>query len=187
MISLNQLQNSGNICIFIRHGEKNLDGYDLSSEGKKQSLEFAEKLYLLNKEINVFSSPEQRCIETATIINNRVNGESSNISLSSALGKPGIQVKNEIEYAKLTDTMRCRDIFSEWKRGKCCEAMHRPEIVKERVISFFEKTSFKNDGITLYISQSGTVACTGYALNLTDYKNVDHEWVDYLDGYIFRL
>ena len=57
MISLNQLQNSGNTCIFIRHGEKNLDGYDLSSEGKKQSLEFAEKLYLLNKEINVFSSP----------------------------------------------------------------------------------------------------------------------------------
>jgi hypothetical protein len=54
------------------------------------------------------------------------------------------------------------------------------------MISFFEKTSFKN-GITLYISQSGTVACTGYALNLTDYKNVDHEWVDYLDGYIFKL
>ena len=44
MISLNQLQNSGNTCIFIRHGEKNLNGYDLSSEGKKQSLEFAEKL-----------------------------------------------------------------------------------------------------------------------------------------------
>ena len=65
--------------------------------------------------------------------------------------------------------------------------MHIPEIDKERVISFFEKTSFKNDGITLYISQSGTVACTGYALNLTDYKNVDHEWVDYLDGYIFKL
>lgn len=186
MINLNQLQNSGNTCIFIRHGEKNLNGYDLSSEGKKQSLGLAEKLCLLNRQIKVFSSPEQRCIETATIINNRINGESSNILISNTLGKPGIQVKNEIEYAKLTDTLRCRDVFREWKKGKYSEAMYRPETIKEKILPFFESTLL-GDGIAVYISQSGTVACTGYALNLIDYNNVNDDWVNYLDGYILRL
>ena len=186
MINLNQLQNSGNACIFIRHSEKNLNGYDLSSEGKKQSLKFAEKLCMTNRQIKVFSSPEQRCIETATIINNRINGESSNILISNTLGKPGIQVKNEIEYAKLTDNLRCRDVFSEWKKGKYSEAMYRPESIKEKIIPFFESTLL-GDGIAVYISQSGTVACTGYALGLIDYNHINDDWVNYLDGYILRL
>ena len=186
MISLNGLQYSDNICIFIRHGEKNVDSYDLSSEGRKKCLEFAETLCSLNKKVDIFSSPEQRCIETAIIISNRINGESSNISISNALGKPGIQIKNETEYAKLTDLMRCTDIFSEWKKGKYYGAMHRPEVVREKIIAFLKKTALRN-GITLYISQSGTVACTGYSLNLIDYRDVDYEWVNYLDGYILRL
>ena len=186
MISLNNLQDSDNICIFIRHGEKNIDSYDLSIVGKNDCLEFAEILYLLGKQVNIFSSPEQRCIETATIINNRINGEGSDISISNALGKPGIQINNETEYSKLTDTMRCRDIFTEWKRGYYYEAIHKPESIRKKIVAFFEKTAFTK-GITLYISQSGTVACTGFSLNLTDYSNVNDEWVNYLDGYILRL
>lgn len=186
MINLSPLYDSSNVCIFIRHAEKNMNSYDLSPEGKTHSLEFAEKLSLLNKQINVFSSPEERCIETATIINTKINSEITPIQISSALGKPGIQVRNEIEYTKLTDTMRCRDIFSEWKKGKYYQAMYRPEIIKDKMVAFFKMNSITN-GIALYISQSGTVACSGYSLNLLDYKNVDSEWVDYLDGYIFRL
>ena len=75
MINLSPLYDSSNVCIFIRHAEKNMNSYDLSPEGKTHSLEFAEKLSLLNKQINVFSSPEERCIETATIINTKINSE----------------------------------------------------------------------------------------------------------------
>lgn len=186
MINLDGLYQSDNVCIFIRHGEKNIDSYDLSIDGKSKSLEIAEKLCLLGKQINIFSSPEQRCLETAIIINNRINGESRGISISDALGKPGIQVKNEAEYAKLTDTMRSRDIFSEWKNEQYYEAMYSPESIREQIVTFFERTAIRN-GITLYISQSGTVACTGYSLSLTDYSNTDYGWVNYLNGYIFRL
>lgn len=44
----------------------------------------------------------------------------------------------------------------------------------------------KENSITLCISQSGTVACTGYALGLVDYQNTENGWVDYLDGYIYE-
>lgn len=139
MIELNILKSRRNstCCIFIRHAEKNTNSYNLSDTGKKESLKFAEKLCLLNKKINIFSSPETRCIETATIINNKVNGQDSNIYISHILGKPGVQVKNKEEYSKLTETMRCRDIFNEWKNGGCYEAMYAPEIIKKRNYCFF--------------------------------------------------
>lgn len=186
MIDLSSLKNKENICIFIRHGEKNINTYDLSEEGKKQTLILAEKLFELNQQICIFSSPEERCVATANIINDKIHSKYGQVYISDILGKPGIQVKNKIEYTKLTDIMRCRDIFCEWKLGKHYKAMYESEIIKEKIIDFFRKTSIQ-EGITLYISQSGTVACTGYSLNLVDYGVADNEWVGYLDGYIIRL
>lgn len=186
MINLDSLVDKESLCIFIRHGEKNFNSYDLSNTGKVQSLLFAKTLNEFNLYVRVFSSPEKRCIETATIINNKINGKNSNIYISDILGKPGIQVRDKFEYAKLTDTMKCRDIFSRWKEGKCYNAMYEPEVIKKEFTYFLEKTALEG-GITLYISQSGTVACTGYSLNLVDYDTINNEWVDYLDGYSLRL
>lgn len=185
MIKINELKNTNNSCIFIRHGEKDINNYCLTNRGKSEIIEFGNSLCMLNKKITIYSSPEDRCVETATIINNIVNGD-NNICISNVLGKPGIQVKDEFEYTKLTDIMRCRDIFKEWKKGMHGKAMNRPEIIRTKIIDYFERTSLLN-GITLYISQSGTVACTGYSLGLIDYKANDEDWVDYLDGYILRL
>lgn len=186
MINISELKKANNICVLIRHGEKDINNYCLTNDGKSEIVEFSNSLCLLNKKIIVYSSPESRCIETATIINNIVNGMNSDIYVSDVLGKPGIQVKDEIEYSKLTDTMKCRNIFKEWKKGMHNEAMNSPETIKTRIIDFFEKTSLKN-GITIYISQSGTTACTGYSLGLIDYKANKDEWVNFLDGYILRL
>ena len=82
--------------------------------------------------------------------------------------------------------MKCREIFKEWKKGMHYDAMNRPEIIKTKIIDFFEKTSSKNE-ITIYIGQSGTVACTGYSLSLVDYQANNEDWVNFLDGYILRL
>ena len=120
------------------------------------------------------------------MINSIVNDAKIDIQISNILGKPGIQVKDELEYTKLTNFMKCRDIFKEWKNGMHYDAMNAPEIIKNRIIDFFLSTSLDN-GITIYISQSGTIACTGYSLGIIDYKANDEEWVNYLDGYILRL
>jgi hypothetical protein len=115
-----------------------------------------------------------------------LNNEKNGILCSTFLGKPGIQVRDEVAYTKLTDTMKCREIFKEWKMGLHSDAMNCPEIIMKETMEFFEKTAIPN-GITLYISQSGTVACTGYALGVVDYKADSEDWVDFLDGYILRL
>ena len=97
---------------------------------------------------------------------------------------PGIQVKNDIEYNQLTNQMKCREIFKEWKKGNFSLAMNSPEYIKVNMMKFFDNTAIKK-GITIYVSQSGTVACSGYSFGLIDYKNND--WVDYLDGFVLRL
>lgn len=185
MIDVTKLKNEDNICVFIRHGEKDITNYCLTDKGKNEIIKLGNSLCLLNKKIKIYSSPENRCIETASIINNIVNKD-NDFYISDVLGKPGVQVKDEVEYTKLTDTIRCREIFKEWKKGALGNAMNSPEIIRTEIIDFFEKTSIK-EGITIYISQSGTVACTGYSLGLMDYNANDEEWVGYLDGYILRL
>ncbi len=184
MINFDNLKMVSNACVFIRHGEKDIDNYCLTDNGRKEITKFSDSLRLLNKKIILYSSPENRCIETATIIDNIVNGTGKGIYTSDVLGKPGIQVKNQNEYNKLTDKMRCRDIFKEWKEDMHPEAMNSQEFIKAEMVKFFEKTSIK-DGITIYIAQSGTVACTGYSLGIIDYKVDNGEWVDFLDGYVY--
>ena len=186
MIDVNELKKGNRICVFIRHGEKDINNYCLTDAGKCDIIEFGRLICLLKTQVIIYSSPEIRCIETANIINNIVNGIKCDIHVSDVLGKPGIQVKDEVEYTKLTDSMRCRDIYKEWKKGIYRDAMNSPETRKRKITELFEKTSLKN-GINIYISQSGTVACTGYSLGLIDYKANEEEWVNYLDGFIMRL
>lgn len=42
-------------------------------------------------------------------------------------------------------------------------------------------------GITVYVSQSGTIACVGYSFGLTDYKADGDDWVRFLDGFVLEL
>ena len=186
MINLNDLSDGNRICVFIRHGEKNLNDFSLTDNGIQDTITLANLLCTLKKTIEIYSSPEERCVKTATLINNVVNGNNQKIIISDVLGKPGIQVKDDIEYTKLTNVMKCRDIYKEWKEGLHEEAMNNPKDIKDKILTFFEDTS-KKDTLTLYISQSGTVACTGYSLGLVDYKADDEDWVNYLDGYVLKL
>lgn len=185
MINIEEERLEGTVCVFIRHSEKDLHSYDLTDRGKHESKRFGQMLYGLRKPVMVYSSPEKRCMETGLIINEIINGSSSKCIASTILGKPGIQVKNDSLYSVLTDTMRCRDIFKEWKHGMHYDAMNTPYHINRKMMDFFKNTALIN-GITVYISQSGTVACTGLALGLVDYMEIDDDWVDYLDGYVLR-
>lgn len=173
------------ICMFIRHGEKEQGGFSLTEKGKADISNFARTLASLSIPIIVYSSPESRCAQTASIICNILQNSDKEIHFSTILGKPGIQVKNEKLYSSLTDTMKCRDIFTSWKKGNFLEEMHSPNYIKSAMEDYFRSIS-KENSITLCISQSGTVACTGYALGLVDYQNTENGWVDYLDGYIYE-
>ncbi len=185
MINIEEIRCVGKTCVFIRHGEKDIHSYGLTEQGKREIKRLGQTLYDLRKPVMVYSSPETRCMETGLIINKLINGNESRCAASDILGKPGIQVKNDSLYTVLTDTMRCRDIFKEWKHGMHYDAMNTPAYIKTKMMAFFKETALPN-GITVYISQSGTVACTGLALGLVDYMENDDDWVEYLDGYIMR-
>ena len=182
MIDVNRFKETGSLCVFLRHGEKDPVDFGLTREGKEESLAFARALGSLGRAVVVYTSPENRCMETARLIC-RSLCRTKEVQISTVLGKPGIQVKDWVAYDRLTDVMKCRDIFRGWKKGLYRDAMHGPETLGPDMLKFFQKTVLK-DGIALYISQSGTVACTGYSLGLADY---DIEWVGYLDGYILRM
>ena len=186
MIDLDKMDIESRICIIIRHGEKDNTNFGLTEKGKAEAAEFGRLLSLLNKKIVIYASPEERCVETACIINENIKYNNGNVNLSNILGKPGIQVKDEQKYMKLTNSMRCRDIYNMWKNGLVYDAMNRPDHIKNEIMDFLKKTSLSN-GISIYISQSGTVACTGFSLGLIDTKANNEEWIDYLDGFIVRL
>lgn len=185
MINIDQMNDANTICAFIRHGEKDSNNYSLTENGKKKIVELSRLISLLQKDVLIYSSPEPRCVETATIINNIVNDAKSPIRISMVLGKPGIQVKDNVEYTKLIESKKCREVYKEWKNGLCEKAMNTPEYIERSISDFVDETSLDN-GLTLYISQSGTVACIGYALGLIDYKADDEDWVDYLNGFVVR-
>ena len=186
MVNIDELKGGGTVCVFVRHGEKDVEHHCLTERGKRETVEFGKALCSLEKRIRIFSSPEGRCVETAAIINHVVNKDKCEFHCSEILGKPGIQVQDEVAYTKLTDVTKCRDIFREWKDGLHSDAMRSVEAIKSGTMEFLKSTAIKN-GITLYISQSGTVACTGYALGLVDYRADSVDWVNYLDGYILKL
>ena len=191
MLDAAELPAGERVLAFIRHAEKDSVSFGLTAAGREEAVLFGRKLRDLGRPARIISSPEERCCETAELIYAAVNGGAENFRsggavISPALGRPGIQVKNETAYRKLTDTMRCRDIFRKWKAGQFRDAMRNPEDIRSLIWKFFLDTAL-DPGITVYVSQSGTVACSGYALGLKDYMAGDESWVSFLDGYALSL
>lgn len=183
MLDVTALGGGDTICAFIRHGEKDADRFALTQAGKAEIGRIGRLVADLNRPVRLYASPEGRCLETAALLAERILGHGSAVPTSAILGKPGIQVKDEAKYSLLTDRMRCREIYREWKMGLHEDAMHSPAFIRTEILRFLRETSLRH-GITIYVSQSGTIACTGYALGLTDYKADDGDWVKYLDGFL---
>lgn len=175
------------IVLFLRHAEKKTDGSSsLTDQGIKQTIQLASDLQKLNTKINIFSSPESRCKQTATIFHTYLGNIDDEIKFSNSLGKPGLQILDEALYEKLYNQFKCREIFHQWKQGLHYDVLRNPEQLLCLANNLFHKSAIPQ-GVTLYISQSGTVASLGYALNLVDYQIPEGEWVDFLDGFMLIM
>lgn len=186
MLDVNVLSTRDTVCAFIRHGEKDDSHFGLTERGKAEIERIGLLISTLRKPVKLYASPEFRCLETAVLMGKVIHGSGYDIQTSTMLGKPGVQVRNEEKYSLLTDRMRCRDIYREWKTGLHRDAMQTPAFIKTETLRFLHQTCLQH-GITVYISQSGTIACVGYSFGQTDYKADDDEWVSFLDGFILEL
>ena len=186
MLDVKALSAGDTVCALIRHGEKDDSHFGLTEHGKAEIERIGLLISALHKPIRLYASPECRCMETAVLMGKVIHGSGCDVQASTMLGKPGVQVKNEEKYSLLTDRMRCRDIYREWKMGLHRDAMQTSAYIRNETLCFLRDTCLQH-GITIYISQSGTIACVGYSFGLTDYKADDDDWVRFLDGFLLEL
>lgn len=175
------------VAIVIRHGEKSEAANGLLSENGKASIRsFAENLKNLGYQVNIVSSPELRCVQTANIINEMLSNNENDIILSNKLGYPGLHISNNKIYQELYKTKKAREIFYEWKEGLHLDCLRAPKELEKLSMEFFQ-SSCKGSTLTLFISQSGTVSGIGYSLGLLDYDKNNGDWIEYLEGFILDI
>lgn len=174
------------IAVFIRHGERDeKPGSTLTPNGRTQAEFFGQQLREINIPVKIYTSPEHRCVETAEIITKLISNMNTEIIISNKLGIPGLQVLNtEMFQQRYSEyNFNYRNLFSDWQKGQHYDVLRDPVSLKDLSNDFLEKTCVSK-GITLYVSQSGTIAGIGYALKLVDYNIEKDEWVNNLDGFI---
>lgn len=174
------------LAVFIRHGEKEKSDTGLALLTEKAKLDAEEmglRLKKLNVPVRLFSSPELRCVQTAKIINKKFLDTPSDIVLTSFLGEPGIQIKNNEKFLNLAESLDTREIYCQWKAGNHYDALRNPEELCSELGIFLKRTCTESV-ISLFISQSGTIAALGFALGLSHYDIEKKEWVPFLGGFV---
>ena len=187
--SIFELNPNSKIALFIRHGEKSeCPGSLLTQNGISQSENFGYELKKLNIPVKIYTSPELRCVQTAVIINKTISSMKDDIIISNKLGVPGIQIFDVDAYLELRSKVnfRYKEIYAQRKEGKYYDILRPPIMLKDMAEEFIKLTCI-NRGITLYVSQSGTVAGIGYVLRLIDYDVPAGEWVNFLDGFVLDI
>lgn len=180
---------SSRLAVFIRHGEKQMLRAGpalITQQAKKSSSELGARLRDFKVSIKVYSSPELRCVQTAEVLSKEIFGVDSYISVTSFLGQPGIHVKNNMTYLDIFKEYGARVIYSQWKNGKYHDSLRTVDDLRSELSSFLGKTAM-DSRISLFVSQSGTIAALGYALGLKNYDIENNEWVSFLDGFVLKF
>lgn len=182
-------EDSPRIAVFIRHGEKDRFGVSpalITEKAKKDSEVLGGRLRDLKVSIKVYSSPELRCVQTAKILNKEISGGANDIILTSFLGEPGIQIKNNKRYLEIFEELGARAIYAQWKAGKNHDALRTVNDLCSELSNFLNRTTTEAK-VSLFVSQSGTVAALGYALGLSNFDINNSEWVPFLEGFVLAL
>lgn len=173
-------------AVFIRHGEKSeTEGGPalITAQAKCDVETMGLRFRALNVPIQVYTSPELRCVQTAKIFNDKISDGNSDIVLTSFLGEPGIQVRDNERYLDLFDKSGARIIYDEWKNSQHYDVLRTKEELRVELKGFLKKTTV-DAKISLFVSQSGTIAALGYMLGLSNYNVKEKEWVPFLDGFL---
>ncbi|WP_146187679.1 histidine phosphatase family protein [Limnohabitans sp. T6-5] len=178
---------SSRLVVFIRHGEKDLLAGGpalITQQAKIASEQLGLSLRKFKLPIKIYSSPELRCVQTAEILNFKISeGCESDITITSFLGQPGVQVRNNKRYLEIFNEHGARAMYTQWKNGKNYDALRTTDELCIELSKFLEKTTMESK-ISLFVSQSGTIAALGYALGLRNYDPGNNDWVPFLDGFV---
>jgi len=176
------------LALLIRHADRDKipqgcfgNEIPINDKGKQDAYKFGNKLseFKINK---IYTSPLLRCVQTAEYIS-KGYGKNLPIFTTTALGAPGLHVKNEQIAGELYLQYGIQPIYQRFVSQENLPGFASPSELR-RELSYYLKNSTQDNGITLFISHDLLIAMFHYAWNRTVYDS--ENWLKFLTGIIIK-
>lgn len=186
---LNNYNEKSKIALIIRHADRELipegefgNEVLINDKGKKNSINFGNQLQQY-KICSIYTSPIERCIQTAEFIAKGYNKKIKIIKTTS-LGDPGLHVSNENKAGDFYLTYGFDEMYRRYVNHQQIPGVPTPSELKKSMTQFI-KTNTKKEGITIFITHDSVIAFYDFALNGKTYSK--ENWVNYLSGMIVKI
>ena len=149
----------------------------ISKKGKENSFNFGKCLSEL-KVNRIFTSPVQRCVQTAEQIG-KGYGKSINIIQTTALGNPGLQIYDDKLAGEYFMQHGGFTMYTHFTQGREIQGVRSTEELRVSMTNFIAENTTQN-GLTIFISHDMIIAMYHYCLDKTIYTK--DNWVNFLSG-----
>jgi broad specificity phosphatase PhoE len=187
--NLSEIDNNEKVALLIRHSDRdkipaNTFGNHvlLNEKGKFNAEKYGENLqkFKINK---IFTSPVQRCVETAEFI---LKGLKKDLPIiqTKILGEPGAYISNEITAGQKYIELGFETWFQKMIANEKVEGM---KSIAEGSIDFlnFLTENTTETGITIFVTHDNIIAFLDYHLRKKIYSK--ENWVNFLSGLILNF
>lgn len=153
----------------------------LNEKGIQNAISFGESL--ADKKINrIFTSPVERCIQTAEYIT-KGYGRSIEIIKTTALGAPGLHITDEKIAGDFFLKHGLQEIYKQFVQGKKLPGFASKKELYRNLTTFIQQNSLPNQ-TTLFITHDLPIAMYHFACNGFIYEA--GKWINFLQGLILN-
>ena len=185
---LGPLNGTAQGALLIRHAARygrdvalHTDG--LTPEGREMARRLGERLE--GKPTRLFSSPIQRCVDTATLIAEGA-GCNAEVSITTMLGRPGTYVIDEEEVDRHLAVMGLHRFAVEWVNGRIpAKAMAPVPLGTQALMEWVRNNLQESDGLDIYVGHD--LFLTPVLVNHLGYDIASAGLLGFLDGFTVTL
>jgi broad specificity phosphatase PhoE len=185
---LKHYSESSKLSLVIRHGDRDKipngsfgNEIRLNESGLRKSIKFGESIS--NLKVNkIFTSPIERCIQTAECIS---KGYGTNLQIieTSALGAPGLHIKDEKLAGEFLLKYGVDELYKRFINEIETPGIPSKEEINLNITKFINEQSAAQ-GINIFVTHDLLIACYHYSIDQTIYKR--ENWVNYLSGILLK-
>jgi broad specificity phosphatase PhoE len=175
--------NNKKIAWIIRHAEREENQDKLTEQGRKQAAEFGKSINHLPVNA-IYTSPTDRCVETAKIIAEQLPGDVP-IILDNYLNEVGVYVTDMQKAIETYYKLGKEEFFKRLFTDQPLEGYNIYSQAAEKLLNFVRENTFEN-GITLFITHNFIIRMLNHYLRKLTYKDKVMK-VGYLQGIIVQI
>jgi broad specificity phosphatase PhoE len=185
---LKQYSQNDTLSAIIRHADRDKIPTDsfgneilLNKKGIYNSIVFGKEIknYTIKR---IFTSPIQRCVQTAEFIAEGY-GKKFDIIKSPALGDPGYHITDAKKAGEIFLNIGGMEMLKRFTADIPMEGVQTHKNLKENMDNFIKENT-DEQGLTLFITHDMLIAFYHYCIDKTVYTK--QNWVNYLSGIIFK-